>query len=118
MIKFGTNIRHFRTLMKLKPEDLADIIGISVNFLRNIENGKATNVGTDALHALANYFGVNPMHLTNRDLTAQPEIERTLYTIKEVLDPRDQQTIIDLVDSITRRKSGDGKFSKTATRFT
>ncbi len=54
--QIGFNIKTIRSVKGIKPQDLADQIGISARALQNIENGK-TDVPHSRLEQIAKAFG-------------------------------------------------------------
>ncbi|MDR2648859.1 MAG: helix-turn-helix transcriptional regulator [Clostridiales bacterium] len=55
---FSDNLRHYRTLHKLKQSELGEAIGISLQQISSMENGvRAPSV--EVLVALADYFSVS-----------------------------------------------------------
>lgn len=57
---FGVRLKHFRQLVKAKPEEFADSLGISKEKLSLIENGKISfNATRKNLFPLYNIYGLN-----------------------------------------------------------
>ncbi len=58
----GKRIKNKRTEAKLKQEQLAQLSGISTEYLSKIERGKVKNVGIEKLYKIAHALGV---HITD-----------------------------------------------------
>lgn len=117
MIQFGINVRHFRENAGLSHDGLSKITGLSVAYLRKIEAGTVDNVGSDIQFALADYFGVCPRHLAKRDLRTRSDIDRAIYRMEELLNPTEQQSVVDFLDAIVNRQSKEGRFDRSVSRF-
>lgn len=62
MDMYSLNIKEFRKAKKLTQKQLAEKVGISRNFLSEIENGK-WDIGLDLLIKISKVLGVHPSKL-------------------------------------------------------
>ncbi len=86
----GERVRNYRVLNSYTQTDFAEKIGISVNFLSEIENGKK-GMSQETLYKLCEYFGLSADYIlfgkNNFDTSVFEEVfENTeLKTLREFL---------------------------------
>jgi transcriptional regulator with XRE-family HTH domain len=76
----STNIKHYRGLRRWSQVVLADKIGISTNFLADIETGKSW-VSSLTLTKLANIFEIEVHELFKSQKTPKDETKETIRSI-------------------------------------
>ena len=65
--KLGKNIKYFRKLRGCNLEKLANITGLTINQLENIENGTEIDISLDQLFDIADALDVDPQELLGRN---------------------------------------------------
>jgi len=78
----STNIKHFRGLRSWSQVKLAEKLGISTNFLADIETGKSW-VSSLTLTKLANCFGIDVYELF---LPENISNDKTKQTVKSIIN--------------------------------
>jgi transcriptional regulator with XRE-family HTH domain len=66
----GANIKHFRTRLEIKQEDIAKVLGIPREEISYYENGKR-NIPTSIISRIADIFGVDEYDIYEIDLENQ-----------------------------------------------
>jgi len=76
----SSNIKHYRGLRSWSQVKLAEQIGISTNFLADVETGKSW-VSSLTLVKLANCFGIEVYELFMPEKTPNDEIKQTVKSL-------------------------------------
>lgn len=88
-ILLGANVRHFRTFLGLTQSSLAEQCGVSVNFISEIEGGKAW-VSSETLDKLAMVLGIDHYQLfleeEDESAIADEKVETTFKDISTSLE--------------------------------
>ena len=77
---FSINIKHYRNLRRWSQEVLAEKIGISTNFLADIETGKSW-VSSLTLVKLANCFEIDVYELFKPENAPSTEVKEAVKSI-------------------------------------
>ena len=98
----GKNIRKYRTLKKLRQEDLAEKSNLSVNYIGDIERGEKLPA-LDTFITIANALGVSADMLLCDVVTASYEVKDSLLHEKiSKLSDKDRARIYDVVDTLIK----------------
>lgn len=89
MNDFGSQVRQQRVAKELSQEELAERVGISRNYLSQIERGVSTNLSLEVARKLSEELG---LLLEEPQLQNIPDSLRQLAE-EEGLGPRDVQTL-------------------------
>ncbi|WP_157454672.1 helix-turn-helix domain-containing protein [Carnobacterium maltaromaticum] len=81
MSQFGTRLKELRLSKKMSQEDLAKILGMKRENVSHYERGLTTNVPSDVLEKVSNYFNVSADYLLGR--------ETSTLTGKDAIDFKD-----------------------------
>jgi len=76
----STNIKHYRGLRRWSQAVLAEKIGISTNFLADIETGKSW-ISSSTLSKLANIFEIEVYELFKPKITLKDETKEAIKSI-------------------------------------
>jgi len=76
----GTNIRKVRKEKKISINKLSEITGISLGYLSDLENNKATNPALEKLESIANALEI-PL---NKLLSTEEKLDMALGTIDKI----------------------------------
>jgi len=76
----STNIKHYRGLRRWSQVVLAEKIGISTNFLADIETGKSW-ISSSTLIKLANIFEIEVYELFKSKKTSKDETKETIKSM-------------------------------------
>lgn len=98
----GQNIRHYRLDKKLRQEDLAEKVGVSINYIGSIERG-------EKLPALETFIDIINALGVSADMILSDVVE-VGYTVKdsllaeklEKLDVEDRSKIYDVIDVMVK----------------
>ncbi|MBQ8551799.1 MAG: helix-turn-helix transcriptional regulator [Clostridia bacterium] len=99
----GKHIRKYRTLRKLRQEELAEKIGVSVNYIGQIERGEKTPA-FDTFISIANVLNVSSDMLLCDVITAKSyEVKDSLLHEKLCkLSDKDRARIYDVIDTLIK----------------
>jgi transcriptional regulator with XRE-family HTH domain len=99
----GWNLKAWREWFGISQEVLADRMRTSKGVVSELESGKA-RFNRDTLWAASEALGVLPGDLIDRNPFKWPENTAVIVQDGPKLDPRDQDTVAELVKSLLRRK--------------
>lgn len=77
----GENIRRIRQMRGVSVKDLAEMIGVSANYLRQYENGQRSPK-RDGIERIAKALNVNPEVLLNAEFNAETAMHRLFHIFK------------------------------------
>lgn len=98
----GKNIRKFRVANHLRMEDLAEKVGLSVNYVGALERGEKIPSLETFIH-IANCLQVTSNELLADELTTGYQIKDSLLTEKlNGLAEEDRARIYDVIDTLLR----------------
>lgn len=95
----GLRVLTSRRDLQLDQEELAQRSGVSRSRISEIERGKATNVGIDAIFSLAEALGVSPAYLL--ELTDNPSGEPDA----KILAEQSEQYVVAEVDGADAKQN-------------
>ncbi|MDX6577834.1 MAG: hypothetical protein QOE96_3787 [Blastocatellia bacterium] len=64
----GKRIKHYRELLRLSQQDLADLAALNRSYIGGVERGER-NLGIDNLHKIATGLGIETWKLLKEDET-------------------------------------------------
>ncbi len=103
MSSFALRLKELRTQKKISQEQLARYLGMKRENISNYERGIVTNVNSETLDKLANYFTVSVDYLLGRTDNPNPIIknkknETYLRAEKDGLDEKEYSDFIEDVE--------------------
>lgn len=90
----GLQIAQYRTVLKLKREDLAKASGYSQSHIADMENGKGSKLNLTSLEKIASVLGVSLDELLKDSLQHYQESEKTAKIMRLVDSFNEEQTEI------------------------
>ncbi|MEU3455593.1 helix-turn-helix domain-containing protein [Micromonospora sp. NPDC006766] len=95
--------------------EIAAAIGLSKTAVWNLRTGQTANPTWETIHALAEFFGVTPGYFFGAAEEPDAELRaamadagvRHIATRAAGVSPESQQMILDVLETIRRRESGD-----------
>ncbi|EOL00986.1 helix-turn-helix domain-containing protein [Enterococcus faecium] len=82
MSSFALRLKELRTQKKMSQEQLAQYLGMKRENISNYERGIVTNVNSETLDKLANYFNVSVDYLLGRDDSVEVKEEKNLTAVQ------------------------------------
>ena len=79
---FALPLKELRTQKKMSQEQLAQYLGMKRENISNYERGIVTNVNSETLDKLANYFNVSVDYLLGRDDSVEVKEEKNLTAVQ------------------------------------
>ena len=104
-MSLGARLKELRIKKNKSLQDVADAVGASKAHIWEIERGNSKNPTMELLNKLADYFSVTVSYLVGEDPDQDKAGLVALYRDLTKLDPRDRETIRDIMRSLQRRKS-------------
>ena len=97
----GKRVRELRKLRKLTQERLAELAGVDISYLGNIERGNE-NPTVATLEKLAEALAIKPHQILNFEHALQGEkaLRRRIIQILDKCDENDLQKILKIVGAI------------------
>jgi len=108
-MKFNEKMVYLRKRKHWSQQDLSDQVGVNITHLSRLENGKSQPSAT-LLRKIAQAFGVSMDYLMDEDADEVTPVSiknKSLANKLELLEqlaPEDQQTIINVIDSMLTKK--------------
>jgi len=97
----GDNIRKIRKSKRISINKLSQITKISLGYLSDLENNKATNPSVDKLHAIASALDVT----VNDFFTTEEKLEMANTSMKKIHDMANEGLNIDKVTNLDKIKN-------------
>lgn len=100
--KIGANIKKYRIARKMRQEDLAERVDLSVTYVGMVERGEKT-LSLDSFVRIANVLQVSADMLLADVLDTGYTLKSSLLTEQlESLDKKDREMILDAVETLLR----------------
>lgn len=101
----GARLKELRMRNGQSLQQVADAVGASKAHIWELETGKSRNPSMELLTKLANHFSVTVAFLVGEDPNAPGEAPELIAMYRELkgLEPRDLDTIRDLLKSLKER---------------
>jgi len=99
---FALRLKELRTDKKISQEHLAKYLGMKRENISNYERGSVTNVNSETLDKLANYFNVSVDYLLGRTDNPNPIIKnkKTETYLRAEKDGLDEEEYSDFVEDV------------------
>ena len=98
----GRNIRRYRLKKKLRQEDLAELAGLSINYVGAVERGKKIP-SLETLIVLINALDVSADMVLSDVVSVGYTVKESLLSEKlDKLDPEDRRKIYDVIDTMVK----------------
>lgn len=98
----GRNIRRYRLKKKLRQEDLAELAGLSINYVGAVERGEKIP-SLETLIVLINALDVSADMVLSDVVSVGYTVKESLLSEKlDKLDPEDRRKIYDVIDTMVK----------------
>ena len=98
----GRNIRRYRLKKKLRQEDLAELAGLSINYVGAVERGEKIQ-SLETLIVLINALEVSADMVLADVVSVGYTVKDSLLAEKlDKLDPEDRRKIYDVIDTMVK----------------
>lgn len=104
-MSLGARLKELRIKKNKSLQDVADAVKASKAHIWEIERGTSKNPTMELLNKLADYFDVTVAYLVGEDPDEDNAGLVALYRDLTKLDPRDRETIRDIMRSLQKRKT-------------
>jgi transcriptional regulator with XRE-family HTH domain len=103
---FGAHIAALRRERGESLQDVASAVGVTKTHIWELERGRTENPSLNVIRGLANHFGVSVASLVGEDIDAEDTNQKIgrMFRLASDLDPKDLETIDDMIESFIRRK--------------
>ena len=108
-MKFKEKLVYLRKQKKWSQQELSDQVGVQITHISRLENGKS-QPSVELLRKIAQAFGVTMDYLVDEEaeeaspVTIKNKSLAKKLELLEHLDQEDQQTIINVIDSMLTKK--------------
>jgi len=110
---FCANVTHLRTVEKLTKQRLAEVTGLSISTISQIENDKMTNKQIAVVLTLAALFRVPVQALLWTDLSYLPSVkDRFAMEYQQQLGPKFSHSAISNFNSYRQEQLASGAYNR------
>ncbi len=108
-MKFKEKLVYLRKQKKWSQQELSDQVGVQITHISRLENGKS-QPSVELLRKIAQAFGVTMDYLVDEEaeeaspVTIKNKSLAKKLELLEHLDQEDQQTIVNVIDSMLTKK--------------
>lgn len=100
--KVGKNIRKYRVSKKLRQDDLAEMVGISPNYIGMIERGEKTP-SLETFIAILNALEISADMVLSEVLTIGYTVKSSMFNDKmSALSNADREKIYEIIDTLIK----------------
>lgn len=106
-MNLAVRINALRLQRKESLQDVANAVGVSKAHIWELEKGRTDNPAMALVTRLADHFGVTISFLVDEDIDAHDADKDLVRMFRQTqeLDPRDRETLDDLLQSLRRRRN-------------